>query len=148
MRVGWSRNAIQRAANGRRILVAGEIAERNDAHQALGMTYHREPTHLVPAHTARDVLEILVVEALEYFAGHDLAHVRLRRLALRDPADGNIPIRDHAHQAIVLSDRQSADIDLAHQPRCLWSSRHNTHTATAMRPKLSTAPRRRKPIRF
>src|SRR5439155_25265927 len=100
-------------------LVAGEIAERNDTDQALGMTYHREPTHLVPTHITRDVLEILVVEAIKDFAGHDVAHVRLRRFASSDSADGNIAIRDHAHQPIVLGDRQSAYVDFGHELRSL-----------------------------
>ena len=92
-----------------------EVAERDDPDQPLVAVEHRQPAHLEVGHVLRDVVEVVVVEAVFDLLAHHVAHLGVRALALRHRAHRDVAVGDHADQAVVLADRQHAGVDLRHQ---------------------------------
>src|SRR6185295_4629765 len=111
------RDAGNRLAARALVLLLRHVAERDDAHQALVAVYHRQAPHLDVAHVLRHVLEVVVIEHVLYLRRHDLAHRRVGALALGHRADRDVPVGDHAHQAIVLAHRHRAGVDVRHDFR-------------------------------
>jgi hypothetical protein len=66
-----------------RLLLLRQVAKRHDAHEVLVPIEHRQPAYLDVGHVARHLLELLVIEAIEHFLAHDLAHRRVGGLARR-----------------------------------------------------------------
>ena len=97
--------------------LGGEIAEGKDADEALLTVHHWQASHLNVGHVLRDMIEILVFEAVLDFLRHNLVHLRVGPLALADTAYCDVTVGDHADQTILLPDRERADIFLEHQLR-------------------------------
>src|ERR1700681_4733518 len=107
-------------ARGIGILVPSEIAERNDPHQPLVPVYDRHAPYFHYAHVARDLIEVLIFEAIQHFLAHDVAHLGRRRFAFRYCADRDVPIRNDADQSaptrgralhVARSGRDAAPLD-------------------------------------
>src|SRR3954467_6572975 len=101
------------------IVGLGQVADRNDPHQPLLAVDHLQAPHLHVAHVLRDVLELLIVEAVEHFLAHDLAHFRRWRLLLGHGARRDVGVGDHPDQAVALAHGERAGVDFGHQPRGL-----------------------------
>src|ERR1043166_6361386 len=67
------RDAVERAPGRLAALLMRDVAERDDADEALLAVDHRQPPHLGLAHVARDVVELLVFEAVEDLRRHHVA---------------------------------------------------------------------------
>src|SRR5437868_6608517 len=94
-----SRYAAHRLGRGLALLQR-KIPQGKDADQALVAADHRKPPDLDVRHVFRHVVEFLVLEAVFHVRAHHVAHGRVGPLALRDRADGNVAVGDHADQAV------------------------------------------------
>ena len=101
-------------AAGRAAGLGREIGQGQDPDQPLVAVDDGQAAHLQVGHVARDVVGVLVVVAELHLAAHDLAHRRQRPPVAADRAHGDVAVGDHADQAVVVADRQRADVDLAH----------------------------------
>src|SRR5688572_23415405 len=97
-------------------ILARQVAERDDTHQALLAAHHRQATHLDVGHVAGDVLQVLILVAILDLRAHHLAHRCFRAFALRNRAHGDVAVGDHADEAVVLSHRHRAGVELVHYP--------------------------------
>src|SRR6056297_3703389 len=97
---------------------AGQVGESNHPGKTLVTVQHRQAADLVLGHDLGGAFTVIVFEAVVDAFGHDLAHRAVAGgLVVRHAAHGDVAIRDHADEAVVLADRQRADIIVAH-PLC------------------------------
>jgi hypothetical protein len=65
------------------------------------------------------VLQVLIVKAKQDFLAQDIANRRIGSFARRNGTDRDIPVSNHAHEHVVLGNRQRAGIDGRHRHRCI-----------------------------
>src|SRR5688572_14751957 len=110
----WLRDGSHGSVGLLAVAIERHVAERDDPDQTLVPAHHRQPAHLVLAHVVDDVVEFLILEAVADLGRHRLAYLGVRPPALRHGTDGDVPVREHADQAVVLAHRQHACIELGH----------------------------------
>jgi hypothetical protein len=93
---------------------AGEVAERQDSDQALFAVEHWQAPYLLRAHVVGDVLDVLVVEAVQDLLAHHVAHGRVGREVARHAAYRDVAVGDHPHEAIVLAHGKRSRVALGH----------------------------------
>src|SRR5215470_12043036 len=91
-----------------------QIAERNDTHEAILVIEYRQPTNLLIGHILGKITDLIALEAVLDLGAHHVADTGFRTEALGDPSHGDIPVRDHSHQTLVVAHRQHADVALLH----------------------------------
>src|SRR5258706_9387841 len=85
--LGSLAHGLARAA----LLLMREVAERDDADEALLAVHDRQPPHLHLAHVLRHAVELLVLVAVQHLVGaHHLAHRRVGPQALRHRAHRDV----------------------------------------------------------
>jgi hypothetical protein len=95
--------------------VRRQIAERYDANQPLFIIEHGQAANLVFAHIASNIVGIIVFPAIEYFRCHDFFGCRCDGImSAGNTADGDIPIRDHADQSVILDYHHATTVALLH----------------------------------
>src|SRR5499427_9756623 len=92
----------------------GQIAEGNDAHEALLVIEYRQPTDLLIGHGLGKITDLIVLDAVLHLGAHYVADTGFRTEALGDPSHGDVAVGDHSHQTLVVADRQHADVTLLH----------------------------------
>src|SRR5579871_4443267 len=112
-------NAGQRHFARMAILADGEVAERDNADKALLAVQHRQPPDLLIGHVLRDIVDIVVLEAVSDLFAHYVPDRGVGAEAVGNPSDCNVTVRDHSHQTVIVADRQHADIVLLHFGRHL-----------------------------
>src|ERR1700682_1931453 len=111
----WRGNTRHGSPDRRRVVIAGEVTQRNDADQPLVAIDDRQAPDLGLAHVARHIVDFIGVEAVEHFLAHDIGDLGVRRLALSYRADDDIAVGDDADQPIVVADRQRTGVDRGHE---------------------------------
>src|SRR5579863_8301404 len=112
-------NTSQRIAGSARVRPVRDIRERDDSDQPFLAVQHGQAPYLELGHIVCHVVDILVLKAvLDALARHYFPNGRASWIStMTIPSDSYVPVRDHADQAIILRDRQSAGISLGHHPR-------------------------------
>jgi hypothetical protein len=108
------RNAAQRFAGPGCLAIRGEIAERDNANQPPVAADHRHSPQFEIAHVLKDIVDFLVVKAALYLRAHYVPDLGVGTFALRDPTDGNVAVRDHADQPVILTDGQNTGVKIGH----------------------------------
>ena len=120
-----------------------EIAERDDSDESFVTIHNRQSSHLDFAHVARDVLNLLILEAVKDFAAHHVADQRIWRFAFSDCTHGPEP--DCAVKAAVADGRLDAERLASYhklmrelQHRAAWEDKR---AAAAEKAKVKVADR-------
>src|SRR5215471_672853 len=92
----------------------GQIAEGNDTHEALLIIEYRQPADLLIGHGLSKITDLIALKAVLDLGAHHVADTGFRTEALGDPSHGDITVRDHPHQTLVVADRQHADVAFLH----------------------------------
>jgi hypothetical protein len=108
------RNAAQRFTGPGWLAIRCEIAERDYANQPPVAADHRQSPQFEIAHVLKDIVDFLVVKAASYLGAHDVPDLGVGAFALRDPADGNVAVRDHPDQPVILTDGQNTGVKIGH----------------------------------
>src|SRR5437879_5678148 len=74
------------------------VSERQDTHEALVTIDDRQTPDLDHPHIEGHLLKVLVVEAVLDVRRHDVAHTGRWALALRNAANGDIAVGNHADE--------------------------------------------------
>jgi len=117
---GWPRPAtpaaqlladpFERIAEHLRPYAAGQIAQRDDAHQALATVHHRHAPDLQIAHVRNDLVRVLVFEHIGNRGGHRITRRRWAGCgAVTDNPRDEIAIGHHAHEPPVSFDGKRTD---------------------------------------
>jgi hypothetical protein len=56
-----------------------------------------------------------------YLRAHHVPDLGVGTFALRDPTDGNVAVRDHADQPVILTDGQNTGVKIGHGSCEDWS---------------------------
>jgi hypothetical protein len=108
------RNAAQRFAGPGGLAVRGEVAERDNANQPPVAADHRHSPQFEIAHILKDIADFLVVKAALYLRAHHIPDLGVGTSALRDATDGNVAVRDHADQPLILTHGQNTGVKIGH----------------------------------
>src|SRR5215468_2663592 len=92
----------------------GQVAEGNNTHEALLIIKYRQPADLLIGHGLGKITDLITLEAVLDLGAHHVADTGFRTETLGDPSHGDIAVRDHSHQTLVVADRQHADVTLLH----------------------------------
>src|SRR5438128_774868 len=102
----------------RTFTLQGDIAQRDEARHPFLPVEHRKVMHLALLHLSKRLLQGLVLETEEYTGRHHRAACqRIEAFARGHAAAGDVAIRDHAYEPIVLADRHAADTFITHDAR-------------------------------
>src|SRR5262249_26625729 len=114
-----SRNALDAFGQemARRRIADG--AQTEDADHPLALVDHGQPAHLELLHVPHRLGEVIVVSATMDAWGHHIARRRAADIeaVLRQAFADDVAVGHHADQMVVLSNRNGADVMLAHQFR-------------------------------
>ena len=96
-----------------------DIAEAEYADHALVLVDHRQPTDFQLLHVADRLGEVFVLAATMDFGCHHVAGSRAAgiELVLRQSFAYDVAVGHHADETIVLANRDSANVVLAHELR-------------------------------
>ena len=108
------RNSMQRFGS-RATVSPGKIAQGHNSHQAFLAIQYRQTVYLLVAHAFRRGICGLIVKNVLDPRRHYVAYfATIRGLSFRDATKRDVPVSDHAEQAIVFPDGQGAAIELRH----------------------------------
>jgi len=96
-----------------------DVTQTEDADHSLALVDHRQPAHLQSLHMPHRLSKVVVLPAAMDAGSHHIARRRaagIEALLCQSFAD-DVAVSHHADQVLVLSDRNGADIMLAHQFR-------------------------------
>src|SRR5262249_42995605 len=97
---------------------------RDHTDQPLGAIQDGESPNLVLFHQAGSILAVLVVVPVDHLGRHHLTHLCSRGItSLRHGSHGDVAVRQDAYQSVAITDRQGADIEVAHLFSCFLDSR-------------------------
>jgi len=100
----------------RRRLQRYQIGERYYPDWAPVLVHHRQAGSPQPGHPFRDIGDALVSKAIKHVTAQRLTYSDLLRIAtLCDNPGRNIAARDHADQAVILTDRERVEFEFGHQ---------------------------------
>jgi len=109
-----SRDFAQRFA---RLSIAGgggNVSKRQNADKPFVAIDHRQAPDLDFTHVANNVIDLLVIKTVLYLGRHDVANFGIWALSLRNAANCDIAIGDHANEPITVAYRQDARVDSRH----------------------------------
>src|SRR5258708_7947201 len=96
-----------------------DVTQTDDAHHPLALVDDGQPAELQLLHVLHRLCEVVVLAATMDTFGHHIARHRAARIEVvaREPFADDIAVGHHPDQSIVFSDRNAADVMLAHQFR-------------------------------
>jgi hypothetical protein len=122
------RDVFECAADLLRLGLAAQVADRDDADQALLGVDDRQTADLLVAHVLEHLADVLVLAAALHAGGHHVAGGALiDTVAVGDRADHDVTVGDHAEQLTAFCHGHRTDVLVPHDASDVGQARVGGH---------------------
>src|SRR5581483_7147330 len=131
-------HSAQGLAGGLRIRPVRNVAEGYDPNEPFVAIEDGEPADLQLRHILCNSLDVILIEAVPHFGGHDIAHHGASRVATAGvAANGDVTVRHHPYQPVVLTHGKDPRIRFRHQAGSMLEGIFGTGDANGSRHDLT-----------